>query len=411
MISEIYQLSRQFLEKYHRPYVRYFLEQHPFSNRFSIVIGERGVGKSTAMIQHLLSKASGDILSTEILYVQSDHFLVGRYALYEIAEEFVKRGGKLICFDEIHKYAGWSQELKSIYDTFTDLNIIATGSSALEIARGSHDLSRRALVRKMEGMSLREFAEMSLGIELETFGLEQILEQHETIARNVVSVLNTKGEKIVPLFDRYLRYGYYPFFWESQDENLFHLLLEQNLHTILEVDLSSVHTNLTGENIRRIKKLLAFIAGAVPFMPNFGTLKESVGVGDNRTLKTYLGYLADAGLLLLIETEGREYSAMRKPEKIYLGNTNQLFALSEKGRVNRGTVREIFFARSLSAHHKVQLPHKGDFLVDKECLFEIGGKNKTFKQIAGQRNGYLALDNIETGFGKKIPLWLFGFLH
>jgi len=212
MIERLFELSQRFIDNYNREYLRYFLKKYPLENRFSIIIGPKGVGKTTAIIQYLLKFTGSDPFSRKALYVQADHFLVVQHSLYEIADQFVKEGGELICFDEIHKYPHWSRDLKSVNDTFPELKIIASGSSAMEIHRGSHDLSRRAIVYPMHGMSFREFLELTFHIELESYELTEILAQHQTIARTIRESVEKKDAKILPLFKQFLSCGCYPYF-------------------------------------------------------------------------------------------------------------------------------------------------------------------------------------------------------
>jgi len=208
-MDDLFRLSQHFLRTYRQEYVRYFLKNTSLKkSRFSIIIGQRGIGKTTAMIQYILSYAKNDVFSNKILYIQADHFLIGKLSLYEIAEQFYNHGGELICFDEIHKYPNWSGELKSIHDTFSKLIITASGSSALEISRGSHDLSRRAVVYRMFGMSFREFSELSLGISLEALTLEDILTGHQRLAARIISVMEGRKNKVLALFAEYLECGY-----------------------------------------------------------------------------------------------------------------------------------------------------------------------------------------------------------
>ncbi|MFZ5570844.1 MAG: ATP-binding protein [Thermodesulfobacteriota bacterium] len=411
MIDEFYRLSRQFLQQYHRPYKRYFLKKHTLSHRFCVITGQRGVGKSTALIQYLADYCAGDTTSKKILYVPADHFITGRYSLYEIAETFVNFGGEFICFDEVHKYPDWSRELKSIFDTFVNVKMIASGSSMLEIQRGSHDLSRRALVYKLEGLSFREFIELLSGMDLPAFALDQILKEHESISNSLVAAVEKTGKKILPLFNDYLTFGFYPYFLEFKDISLFHITLEQQIHTTVEADLAAVQHALTGGSIRKIKKLLSVIAANVPFTPDITKLMNIIQVGDARTLKTYLNYLEDGGIIRQFGKAGRSLDRLEKPEKIYLNNTNQVFALAGLTDGNRGTIRETFFATMLSTTGNLSIPRKGDFLHEDRFLFEIGGKNKTRKQIAGVTESYRALDDMEHGFDDTIPLWLFGFLY
>ncbi len=200
MLEELFRLSQNFIRLNSRDYIRYFLKSNPFKSRFSIVVGQRGVGKTTAIIQHILASYNKQIFTNKALYIQADHFLIGSRSLYEIAEQFYNLGGEMVCFDEIHKYPAWSMELKSMYDTFPKLRIIASGSSALEIYKGSRDLSRRAVVYRMAGMSFREFIELTLGINLKSAGLVEITKNHQNIAHEIIKAVEKKGKKILALF-------------------------------------------------------------------------------------------------------------------------------------------------------------------------------------------------------------------
>jgi predicted AAA+ superfamily ATPase len=394
-----------------REFKRYFLRDNPLSNRFSIIIGQRGIGKTTVMVQHLLEQYRIDHAGRKALYVQADHFLVNRSSLYEIADEFCKMGGELICFDEIHKYPSWSMELKSICDTFNGLKIVASGSSALEIAKGSHDLSRRAVVFRMHGMSFREFIGMNHGIYLDAVSLENLLASHQEAAESIVAELEKHSLKVLALFRDYLEFGYYPYFSEYGDKSLFSLTLEQNVHTTLESDLPAIHQALNGSSIRKIEKLLSIIASLVPFNPDMKHLKGLLGIGDERTLKTYFKYLEDAGVILTVSKSGKGLREMEKPEKIYLNNPNLYHALARTAIPDTGAMRETFFLNMLLVKHSVSVPSRGDFLIDDVFTFEVGGKEKDSAQIKGIDNAWLAVDAIETGYGKCIPLWLFGFLY
>lgn len=411
MLDDLIPLSQTFLRIRNRDFKRYFLRDHPLPNRFSIIIGQRGIGKTTVMIQHLLEQYNDDRSGRKALYVQADHFLVARSSLYEIADEFCKMGGELICFDEIHKYPAWSMELKSICDTFPDLKIIASGSSALEIVKGSHDLSRRAIVFQMYGMSFREFIGMNNGIYFDSLRLEYLLANHQESADSIVSELEKNGLKVLALFRDYMEHGYYPYFKEYEDVSHFFMTLEQNIHTTLESDLPAIHQSLNGSSIRKIEKLLSIIASLVPFTPDMKHLKNLLGIGDERTLKSYLKFLEDAGVILSVPKSGKGLRKMEKPEKIYLNNPNLYHALSRTRDPDIGAIRETFFMSMLRTAHSVSVPSKGDFMVDDSIVFEVGGKNKDAGQIKEVENAWLALDNIETGHGRKIPLWLFGFIY
>jgi len=406
MLEPFFQLSQTYRMNYEQEYIRYFLKETPLTNRFSIISGQRGIGKTTAIIQYM-KKHYPDTYDTKALYVQADHFLLGTHTLYDIADMFVKMGGELLCIDEIHKYPHWSKELKSIHDTFKELKLLISGSSALEIHKGSHDLSRRALVYKMKGMSFREFIEMKLGVELESFGLDEILLRHQPIAQSIVDALDKHRQKVLPLFRAYLEVGYYPYYFEYNNKAQFTMALEQNIHTTIESDLLAIYPSLTGNSIKKLKSLLKVISASVPFTPDMKKLKGIIGVGDERTLKNYLKYLEDAGLIRMLMKTSKGLGSIEKPEKIYMDNTTLLFTT----HADVGTVRETFFMNQLSKDHEVIAPKNGDFLVDETFVFEIGGKNKSFHQVKDETNAFVASDDIERGFGNKIPLWLFGFLY
>ncbi|MCX6074829.1 MAG: AAA family ATPase [Campylobacterales bacterium] len=403
MFSKLLIESKKFILRNDLSYQRYFIKENKIKHRLTIIVGQRGIGKTTTIAQYMKQH---DALKS--LYVSMDSFLVGELSMYEIAERFEMEGGKLLCFDEIHKYQNWSQELKSIYDTFPSLQIIASGSSALEINKGSHDLSRRANTLKMVGMSLREYMELTLAIELPKYTLQEILQNHENIAFDIVSKLEKIDKKILPLFQRYCKVGYYPYSLSIQDDEIFFDMLNQNINVSISSDLLFVYPSLDGNSIKKLKLLLNIIMESVPFVPVIEKLKNSLDIGDGRTLKDYFIKLEDAGILhLLMKASGKGLRKLEKPEKIYLNNTNLLSIITPE----IGTVRETFFLNVLSTLHTVTYPQKGDFLVDNRYLFEIGGKNKGFTQIKDIENSFVASDDIEIGYKNKIPLWIFGFLY
>lgn len=410
MLEKIIELSQKFLKIKDSPYERYFIRTKKFTHRMSIIVGQRGVGKTTTLVQLLLKKVKNDRFDPRILYVQADHFVLGTTTLYEIAEQFHMLGGKWLAIDEIHKYPNWSKELKSIYDSFTDLEIFISGSSALEIYKGTHDLSRRTISYAMHGLSFREFLELSHGIELPYFSLNTICDDHQKMADSIIKILDEKSLKIIPEFHRYIKVGYYPYFFELQDPDVYKIVLEQNFHMTIESDLAAIYPHLAGSSEKKIKELLVFIANAVPFTPNWTKIMNILDIGDMRTLKSYFSHLQDAALIKCISKASDKLSKVESSSKIYLDNTNQLHAISAK-TPEKGTIRETFFLSMLTPNHEIELPINGDFLIDGEHLFEVGGKNKTFAQVKGNHNAYLAMDDLEIGLGKKIPLWLFGFLY
>jgi predicted AAA+ superfamily ATPase len=410
MFDELVTLSHQFLEIKDSPYRRYFIQALNLSHRMTVVVGQRGVGKTTTLIQLLLEFANKDRLDPRILYIQADHFLIGSSSLYEIAEQFQMRGGKWIVFDEIHKYPSWSRELKSIYDTFPNLKILASGSSALEIHKGTHDLARRAAVFTMQGMSFREYLELKYQMSFSSHTLNEICSDHTKLTDVIIKKLAEKDLHVIPEFHQYLKTGYYPYFYEIKDEAIYRLTLEQHIHTTIESDLTAIYPQLTGMSVQKIKKLLSFIANAVPFTPNWSHILDALEIGDLRTLKAYFSHLEDAGLIRSLSKATQKFSQLESPSKVYLENPNLLYAICSNAP-EKGTVRETFFLNTVSQKHQVQMPLNGDFLVDQALLFEVGGKKKDFSQIKAHQKAYLACDDIEQGAGAKIPLWLFGFLY
>ncbi len=408
-MDDLYQLSQTYLRLFDRPYVRNFLREKPFENRMTVLLGQRGIGKTTVLIQYLREFAKDDVKSEKILYLPADHFQIKGRAIYEIAEDFLKYGGQLICFDEIHKYANWSQELKSIYDTFPDLKVIASGSSALEIYKGSHDLSRRAIKRQLPGLSFREYLEVSLDVTFEFYPLGEILKKHGVIGEKIVDVLKKKRLKILPLFKKYLIEGYYPMVIELDSKETFLITLEQNIHTSIESDLLSANPSLSGESIVKIKRLLVYLSQQTPFKVDIAKIQRALSITDSRTIKTYLQLLENAGCIQMLYHQNKNLNGFEKPEKIYLENTNQIYALGGN-HADLGNIRETFFVNATSKKYEIFYSEQGDFVVEG-ATFEVGGKGKTFRQIKGIENSFLALDEVESGINKKIPLWLFGFLY
>lgn len=412
MIEKLFELSHFYLKNYNKEYKRYFLNKHSLEGRFYIIIGQRGVGKTTALVQQMLKSCNHDLLSRRVLYVPVDHTVVARHTLYEIAENFYKEGVKLICFDEIHKYANWSRDLKSMYDVYPDLKILTSGSSAMEIYKTSHDLSRRAIVYRMVGMSFREFLEFTLNLRLDSYTLDEIVTGHEAFAHKIVELLEEKEKRVLPLFRDYLQFGYYPYFAEHPDQvEEFYLKLEQDVRKTVENDSLEVNPTLNGASIKKILRLLSLLTESVPYTPDLNDLKRKLEIGDTRTLKQYLKFLEDSDVILSVSKKGRGFSELEKPEKIYLNNTNLVHALTESDRLDKGNLRETFFVNIISSFYKIQAVEKGDFLAADKYTFEVGGKNKSFSQVKDIPNSFLAVDDIETGIGSKIPLWLFGFLY
>jgi len=411
MLDELFRKSHLFVKNNNLEYKRYFIQKEKLEHRLSIVIGARGVGKTTTIAQYM-SQFNKD----KALYVSLDDISNSTESIYEIAEAFELQGGELLCLDEIHKYENWSQELKSIYDTFPRLKVIASGSSALQIHKGSHDLSRRAIVYTMVGMSFREFLELHYHYKFEAYSLEDVLTNHVVIAEGIVDTLATKKHRIIALFRDYLKFGYYPYYLSMPNDTLFFQTLKQNINVSIESDLLNIYPSLNGKSIKKIKLLLSVIMENVPFIPTMSRLKKSVDVKDDRTLKEYLSHLDDAGLITLLMKSSLSMKNIDKPEKIYLANTNLMYITTP----DIGNVRETFFVNQLGNYYLqkntldnkgIYVSNKGDFYLEEKYVCEVGGKGKSFKQIKDLEHSFVIADDIELGFGKKIPLWLFGFMY
>jgi predicted AAA+ superfamily ATPase len=413
MLEKLFIKSRDFININDQEYKRYFIRTKQLEHRLSIIIGSRGIGKTTTVAQYINEKYQG----TEALYVNLDDIEnSSKYTMTQIAEEFVLNGGKLLCFDEIHKYENWSAELKNIYDRFDKLKVVATGSSALQINKGSHDLSRRAIVYDMVGMSFREFLELHHGYTFNYVILEDILENHINIASDIKNTIEENEQKIIPLFKDYLKHGYYPYFLSMPNEILFFQTLQQNINVSIESDLLNIYPKLNGNSIKKIKMLLSVIIKSVPFEPKISDLKKAVDIKDDRTLKDYLSKLDDAGLIKLLMQNSLSMKAFDKPEKIFLANTNLMYTKEP----NIGNLRETFFVNQLDNYYKnkqslndegIFSSKKGDFYCEEKYTFEVGGKKKGFNQIKDLQDSYVASDDLEVGIGNKIPLWIFGFLY
>ncbi|WP_041963278.1 ATP-binding protein [Sulfurospirillum cavolei] len=413
MLEELFIKSRDFVALNNQSYKRYFIITQPLEHRLSIIIGPRGIGKTTTIAQYM----SLHYKEYEALYVNLDDIQnTTQFSMTEIAEEFVLNGGKLLCFDEIHKYNSWSAELKNIYDRFGELKVIATGSSALQINQGSHDLSRRAIVYTMVGMSFREFLELYYGFEFSSYSLQDILENHVGLATEIKKQIEQKEHKIIPLFKNYLKYGYYPYYLSMPNTTLFLQTLQQNINVSIESDLLYVYPKLNGTSIKKIKTLLSIIIKSVPFEPNMSDMKKAADITDDRTLKEYLSKLDDAGLIKLLMRNALAMKSIDKPEKIYLANPNLMYTKEP----DIGNLRETFFVNQLDNYYKTKRSlsddgifagKSGDFYCEEKYTFEVGGKKKGFSQIKDTPDSYVVSDDLEVGIGHKIPLWLFGFLY
>ena len=379
---------------------RYLLNEIDWSNRLIGIKGARGSGKTTLLLQYIKFKLSKE---KESLYTTLDDLYFLNNTLVSLAKEFVLRGGTHLLLDEVHKYPNWSRELKLIYDQFPNLYIVFTSSSMLEIYKGESDLSRRAVTYNLKELSFREFIQFENNHEnIPKFELSELLKNHKEIARSLKPFVQNP----IKHFDNYLKYGAYPYYLENKNSYL--LKLSQTINLILEVDLNAVE-NMPYEDSRKIKKLLVAIAQSAPFIPNVTKLSERLGISRTFLLNA-IKLLNRADLVMELYKPTKGIGAFTKPEKLYLNNTNLVYALDEKN-AEIGTLRETFFANQMKHLHDIHLAEKGDFLVDRSYTFEIGGKEKTSKQIQGVKNSFVVRDDMEVGALNVIPLYLFGFLY
>ena len=383
-------------------YVRDMMQRINWDARLIVIRGPKGVGKSTLMKQYIKSHFDAD--DRHVLYCSADTNYFSTHTLVDVADTFVKRGGKWLFIDEVHKYTGWSREVKEIYDLHPDLHIILSGSSLIQINDGQADLSRRILIYDMPGLSLREFIRLDQGLDIESTTLDQLLTSPNQYCRKVMSLCRPLEH-----FANYRRFGYYPFFLEGKEA--YYDKVENVINYIVDVELPK-HRGIDVGNTRKIKALLQVISQMTPYEVDIAKLSKTTGIMRTTVLK-YLTHLEEACLIRRLFTDLKNVTDLQKPDKVYLDNTNLLYTLSpEKPEI--GTVRETFFANQLaSAGHKVEYAgyKRGDFRVDDAIVIEVGGQDKGFSQISGQENAYVAADDIESAYMGKIPLWAFGFLY
>ncbi|MGR3293593.1 MAG: ATP-binding protein [Candidatus Scalindua sp.] len=377
---------------------RSIMAKLPWNERLVGIKGARGIGKTTLLLQYIKNTYR---LNDEAFYVSLDDPYFYNNRLIDFVDDYVAQGGKHVFIDEVHKYPDWALEIKKINDYNPNLKVVFTGSSLLELLNSRADLSRRALVYTMQGLSFREFLEFKYHLKIETYELNDILTNHLEIALKIGKIL-----KPLKYFTEYLRIGYFPFY--ENDVTLYYKRLSEIINMIIELEIP-VLRKADVSRIPKIKQLLAIISLSVPFKPNITTLANKIGISRNSLLE-YLYAMSDADIIKSIHKDSFGVSLLQKPEKLYLENTNYMFTIKSY-EPDVGNLRETFFLNQLSQSHRLTYPQKGDFLVDGKYLFEIGGKNKSTKQIEGIDNAYIAADDMELGYKNKIPLWLFGFSY
>jgi len=378
---------------------RSLMDEINWNARLIGIRGARGVGKTTMMLQHI--KETYGFNPTAALYASLDHLYFSRHSLLDLAEEFYHQGGQCLYLDEVHKYEGWSREIKNIYDGFPELKVVFTGSSLLNILNAEADLSRRCVSYDMQGLSFREYLLFKEGLSFPAFTLEDILTHPLEVAKTVLAECRPLQH-----FPKYLQEGYYPFFLQQDIDYL--TQVQKVVSLILEIELPQLRQVDVG-NVRKLRSLLAVLSSGVPFAVDISKMAQMAELNRN-TILAYLSHLHRAKLINLLYSDKMNLKRMQKPDKIYLENTNLLQALS-LSPVEVGTQRETFLVNQLAYKHQVEYGKQADFLIDRKFTIEVGGQSKDGKQIAGTPNAFIAADGIEYAFGNKLPLWLFGFLY
>ena len=371
---------------------RYMYDKLPWEARLVGLMGPRGVGKSTMVLQHI--KEQAEDVQSKSLYVSADHSYFSTHTLIDTAAQFVREGGEWLYIDEVHKYEGWSTELKQIYDSHPKLHVFFTGSSVLDILEGEADLRRRVLLNDMQGLSFREFLELFHGIKTPVRSLKEVLEGKVQI----------EGvEHPLPLFEQYLREGYYPFSLEGY----FQQRLQQVIRLTMEVDIPQ-YANMTPATGRKLRRMLGIIASNVPYKPEASSLANEIKVSRN-DIPNYLLFMEKAGMIGQLRDCTGGMRGLGKTEKVYLDNTNMIYTMTGEN-ANIGNVRETFFFNQTRLNLDVISSKVSDFQIDK-YTFEVGGKKKGLKQVQGVDNAYIVRDDTEYASGQFLPLWSFGLLY
>lgn len=405
-MQEIFNYSNSLIQTVNLDFKRHLFSEINWNSRLIEILGSRGVGKTTLMLQK--AKMLNTDIPNQAIYLSLDDKLMYKNSIIDLAEEFVKYGVQYLFLDEVHKYPpklkgyDWSAEIKNTYDRLPGLSIIYSGSSVLKIYKGQGDLSRRKSSYRLAGLSFREYLVMNGIINFKSLPLNNLIANHQDISNEITGRI-----KIIPHFKEYLKTGYFPFY--NDDPSSYFYRLNSILNVILETDIPAV-SEITFQTSLKLKKLLAVISSTVPYVPNLLNLRRELFVSDQRTLLKYLNFLEKAEVINTLGQKARGNKILQKPDKIYLGNTNYIYGLNMSGE-EPGTIRETFFGSQVDVGHELKLSSTGDFLVNDNYIFEIGGKTKSTQQIKGLKNAWLVLDDIENGVFNRLPLWLFGFLY
>lgn len=393
-MDKLFEYSHKLVNEVDINFSRYMYDQINWDSRMIGLTGPRGVGKTTLVLQYIKQ----NLKPSNTLYVTAEDFYFANNRLADLADRFVKFGGKHLFIDEIHKYKDWSKELKLLYDYHKDLKIVFTGSSVLDIKKGAFDLSRRALVYNMQGLSFREYLKLFHNISTKTYTLREILDQR---------VEEPGLERPLPLFAQYLKNGYYPFALESD----FDIRMNQVINQSLEIDIP-MYAEMNTSTGRKLKHLLAIIAKSVPFKPNMSKIAEILEVSRNN-IADYFAYIEDAGMIYQLRDNTDGIRGLGKVRKIFLDNSNLAHTLAQtltSDKPNIGNIRETFFQSQLRVNHNLISSNSADFMIN-DITFEVGGKSKGQKQIKDLKKGYVVKDDIEKGYLNVIPLWQFGLMY
>ncbi|MDM1412277.1 AAA family ATPase [Myroides odoratimimus] len=389
-MERLFEYSNKLINQTNTDFFRYIYNQINWENRMIGLIGPRGVGKTTLVLQYIKQNLN----PTETLYITAEDFYFVDNKIIELVDTFVKFGGKYLFIDEIHKYPDWAKDLKLIYDYHKNLKVVFMGSSVLDIKKGASDLSRRAIIYNMQGLSFREYLKLFHNISAKTYTLQEVL-QHKV---NIPEI-----ERPLLYYADYLKKGYYPFALEQD----FDIRLAQIINQTLENDIP-IYANMNVATGRKLKQLLAIVSQSAPFKPNMSKIAEMLSVSRNN-IADYCLYIEEAGLITQLRNNTGGIRGLGKVDKIYLDNTNLIYNLASDSS-NIGNIRETFFLNQTRVKHNVISSADSDFLIEN-ITFEIGGKNKSQKQIKNIENSYVVKDDIETGFLNVIPLWQFGLLY
>lgn len=400
-MERVFEISQRLVRSVQLKHKRYLYKRICWQDRLIFIKGQRGVGKTTLLLQHIRETFPEGAPCA--LYVSLDNIWFNDNSIVDLADFHYKHGGTHLFLDEVHRYPSkkWEQEIKNIYDSYPDYNIVFTGSSLLQINHSVGDLSRRMVEYEMEGLSFREYLEFTDVVDIEPLSLTDLLASHQELETKIVSKV-----KILPLFDKYIKMGYYPFFLDSSEFS-YGQRVERLVSTVIDIDVPAVE-NIEYESLVKMKRLLVILSEKAPFVPNIESLSRELQVTRNQLMRL-LGLLSEGKIMRQVFESTKNTKNAAKPAKLLFNNTSVMTGLGLNP--DTGTARETFAASMLAQAHDVKMAPAGDFLIDGKYTVEVGGKSKKFAQIADLPDSYIAADGIETAFGNRLPLWTLGMLY